>query len=376
VGPRARPGRRARGRDRDRVDGVADRPRGSEARRAADRLPAQPRGGCSPAWTIRTATFQKLLLRRFPALQRAIRSVIYYNNELLILGLVRRPRLLAGLERLALGYLKRQVPDAEIRAKLTPGYRIGCKRIIISSDFLGTFMKPNVELVTEGIREIVPDGIVTQDGRKIELDTIVFATGFDVMNPPHFRHVIGRGGRSIREVWDEDGIRAYLGTVIPGFPNHFVLLGPNTASGNNSALQPIEAQIGFAIDALRAMDARGATAVDVRRDVMERFDDEIQRRLAPTVWNSGGCHSWYVGADGRNFTIWPAFANAYKRRLARFDPAEFELTSAPVPPAGAVPAHIRLIRERRCHQRRAGQAQHESAVIGPQSEPVLDGNKP
>ncbi|HSO97761.1 MAG TPA: 4-hydroxyacetophenone monooxygenase, partial [Solirubrobacteraceae bacterium] len=93
-----------------------------------------------------------------------------------------------------------------------------------------------------------------------------------------------------------------------------------------------EAQIGFAIDALRAIDARGATAVDVRRDVMERFDDEIQRRLAPTVWNNGGCHSWYVGADGRNFTIWPAFANEYKRRLARFDPAEFELTSAPVAP--------------------------------------------
>jgi cation diffusion facilitator CzcD-associated flavoprotein CzcO len=289
----------------------------------------------SPGWVVPRldhphSDLQKLLLRRFPALQRAIRSAIYYNNELLILGLVRRPRLLAGLERLALGYLKRQVPDAEIRAKLTPDYRIGCKRIIISSDFLGTFMKPNVELVSEGIRKIVPNGIVTQDGRKIELDTIIFATGFDVMNPPHFRHVVGRGGRSIREVWDEDGIRAYLGTVIPGFPNHFVLLGPNTASGNNSALQPIEAQIGFAIDALRAMDARGATAVDVRRDVMERFDDEIQRRLAPTVWNSGGCHSWYVGADGRNFTIWPAFANEYKRRLARFDPAEFELTSAPV----------------------------------------------
>ena len=289
----------------------------------------------SPGWVLPRldhphSDLQKLLLRRFPVLQRAIRSAIYYNNELLIVGLVRRPRLLAGLERLALGYLKRQVPDAEIRARLTPDYRIGCKRIIISSDFLGTFMKPNVELVTAGIREIVPDGIVTQDGRKIELDTIVFATGFDVMNPPHFRNVVGRGGRSIREVWDEHGIRAYLGTVIPGFPNHFVLLGPNTASGNNSALQPIEAQIGFAIDALRAMDARGATAVDVRGDVMERFDDEIQRRLAPTVWNSGGCHSWYVGPDGRNFTIWPAFANEYKRRLARFDPAEFELTSAPV----------------------------------------------
>jgi cation diffusion facilitator CzcD-associated flavoprotein CzcO len=288
----------------------------------------------SPGWVLPRVDHphsdaQKRLLRRFPALQRAIRSAIYYNNELLILGLVRRPRLLAGLERLALGYLQRQVPDAEIRAKLTPDYRIGCKRIIISSDFLATFMKPNVELVTDRIREVVPDGVVTQNGRKIELDTIVLATGFDVMNPPHFRHVVGRDGRTIREVWDEHGIRAYLGTVIPGFPNHFALLGPNTASGNNSALQPIEAQIGFAIDALRTMYARGATAVDVRRDVMDRFDEEIQRRLAPTVWNSGGCHSWYVGADGRNFTIWPAFANEYKRRLARFDPAEFELTSTP-----------------------------------------------
>ena len=288
----------------------------------------------SPGWVLPRldhphSDFQKQLLRRFPALQRAIRSAIYYNNELLILGLVRSPRLLAGLERLALGYLKRQVPDAEIRAQLTPGYRIGCKRI--SRQRLPRDVhEAQRRARDQGIREIVPDGIVTQDGRKVELDTIVLATGFDVMNPPHFRHVVGRGGQSIREVWDEDGIRAYLGTVIPGFPNHFILLGPNTASGNNSALQPIEAQIGFAIDALRAMDARGAAALDVRPDVMERFDDEIQRRLAPTVWNSGGCHSWYVGANGRNFTIWPAFANEYKRRLARFDPAEFELTGAPV----------------------------------------------
>ena len=153
-------------------------------------------------------------------------------------------------------------------------------------------MKPNVELVIKAIREVVPDGIITQDGRKIELDTIVFAAGFDVMNPPHFRHVVGRGGRSIREVWDEDGMAAYLGTMMPGFPNHFVLLGPNTASGNNSALQPIEAQIGFAIDALRAMDARGATAVDVRRGhgalrrrdpAAARPDSLEQRRLSLVV---------------------------------------------------------------------------------------------
>lgn len=114
--------------------------------------------------------------------------------------------------------------------------------------------------------------------------------GFDVMNPPHFRHVVGRDGRSIREVWDGSGVRAYLGTVIPGFPN---------------------------------------------RDIMDRFDEEIQRRLAPTVWNGGGCCSWYVGADGRNFTTWPGFANEYKRRLARFDPAEFELTSTRAAPITA-----------------------------------------
>ena len=227
--------------------------------------------------------------------------------------------------------LKRQVPDPEIRAKLTPDYRIGCKRIIISSDFLGTFMEPNVELVTKEIREIVPDGIVTRDGRKIELDTIVFATGFDVMNPPHFRHVVGRGGRSIREVWDEDGVRAYLGTVIPGFPNHFVLLGPNTASGNNSALQPIEAQIGFAIDALRrdgragrdgGRRAPGRHGALRRRDPAAARPDRLeQRRLSLVVRRR---------PTGGTSRAWPAFANEYKRRLARFDPAEFELTSAPV----------------------------------------------
>ena len=315
----------------------------------------------SPGWVLPRldhphSDLQKLLLRRFPALQRAIRSAIYYNNELLILGLVRRPRLLAGLERLALGYLKRQVPNTEIRAKLTPDYRIGCKRIIISSDFLGTFMKPNVELVTEGIREIVPDGIVTQDGRKIELDTIVFATGFDVMNPPHFRHVVGRGGRSIRDVWDEHGIRAYLGTVIPGFPNHFVLLGPNTASGNNSALQPIEAQIGFAIDALRAMDAGrdGGRRAPGRHGALRRRDpaaarpDRLEQRRLSLVVRGPRRAELHDLARVRQ-RVQDA-ARAVRPRRVRAD----ERTGRSG--HGLIPAHIHLIRERQGHHRRAGSA--------------------
>ena len=145
--------------------------------------------------------------------------------------------------------------------------------------------------------------------------------------------------------------------MIPGFPNHFVLLGPNTASGNNSALQPIEAQIGFAIDALRAMDARGATAVDVRRDVMERFDDEIQRRLAPTVWNSGGCHSWYVGPRRAELHDLARVRQRVQEAARAVRPGRVRADERTGRSGhGLIPAHTHLIRERQGHHRRAGSA--------------------
>ena len=266
---------------------------------------------------------QKRLFARFPTLQRAVRTSLYYTAEGLVLGLVYDQRLLKALERIARRHLEKQVPDPEVRARLTPNFRIGCKRIIFSNDYLRSYAEPNVELVSDGIREVVGDGVITNTGRHIELDTILLGTGFQVFDPPHASGVVGRDGRTLRERWSDGGIRAYLGTAVANFPNHFMVMGPNTGLGNNSMINVIEAHAGFVVEALKTMDARGLASVEVREDVEKRYNENIQARLQHTVWNEGGCKSWYVGPDGRNHTLWPSFTDALKRRLARFDESDF-----------------------------------------------------
>jgi cation diffusion facilitator CzcD-associated flavoprotein CzcO len=283
----------------------------------------------TPGWVLPRldhphSDFQKRLFARFPVLQRAVRSSLYYSAEGLVVGLVHEQRLLKALERVARRHLEKQVPDPEVRARLTPNFRIGCKRIMFSNDYLRSYAEPNVELVSDGVREVVADGVITNTGRHVELDAILLGTGFHVFDPPHASGVVGRDGRTLKERWsDGGGIRAYLGTAVANFPNHFMVMGPNTGLGNNSMINVIEAHAGFIVDALKTMDAHGMASVEVREDVEERYNRDIQARLRHTVWNEGGCKSWYVGPDGRNHTLWPSFSDAFKRRLVRFDQADF-----------------------------------------------------
>jgi len=300
----------------------------------------------TPGWVLPRldhphSNTQKRLFARFPFLQRAVRSSLYYSAEGLVLGLVYEQRLLRALERVARRHLEKQVPDPAVRARLTPSFRIGCKRIMFSNDYLRSYAEPNVELVSDGIREVVKDGVITNTGRHVQLDTILLGTGFHVFDPPHASGVYGRDGRTLKERWNDGGIRAYLGTAVANFPNHFMVMGPNTGLGNNSMINVIEAHAGFVVDALRTMDARALASVEVREDVEQRYNEDIQARLRHTVWNQGGCKSWYVGPDGRNHTLWPSFSDAFKRRLARFDEADFVTRTRANPRAGE-PAGLRL----------------------------------
>jgi cation diffusion facilitator CzcD-associated flavoprotein CzcO len=295
----------------------------------------------TPGWVLPRGNqphrpLSKRVFERYPGVQRALRTAIYYGAEALVVGLVHEERMLKGVEAIARFNLKRAVPDPATRAKLTPNFRIGCKRIIFSAEYLQTFAEPNVDLVTEGIREIVSDGVIDMAGQHHQFDTLIFGTGFNVFEPPHAASIIGRDGRSLRDVWRDSGVRAYLGTAVSGFPNHFLLVGPNTGLGNNSIINVIEAQLTFVIDALRTMERRGLASIDVRPEVLDRYNEEIQRKLAPTVWNTGGCQSWYLGPDGTNFTLWPSFSDAFKRRLSRFDAESFATT--PVIAEAAAPA--------------------------------------
>jgi cation diffusion facilitator CzcD-associated flavoprotein CzcO len=280
----------------------------------------------------RITRLERRLFRRLPALQRATRAGVYVGRELLVLGFVKNPRLMRVVERVARTHLRAQVPDPELRAKVTPDYTIGCKRILPSNDWYPALARPNVELVTSPIREVRPHSIVAADGSERPVDTIVFGTGFHVTDAPVGEWVRGRGGRRLADVW-KGSPRAHLGCTVAGFPNLFLLLGPNTGLGHSSMIYMIESQISHVIAALRVMRERGATVAEVRAEVQDAYNRELDEKLAGTVWMTG-CSSWYLDETGRNPTLWPDWTWRFRQRARRFDPAQHTLRAAehaPVP---------------------------------------------
>jgi cation diffusion facilitator CzcD-associated flavoprotein CzcO len=278
---------------------------------------------------------ERRLYRAVPAFQKAVRASVYAGRELFVLGFVKNPGLMRVAEAIARRHMRAQISDPELLERVTPDYTIGCKRILPSNRWYPALGKPNVELVTQGISEVRERTIVCEDGSEREVDTIIFGTGFKVTDTPIGHWVRGRGGRKLIEAW-EGSPRAHLGSTIAGFPNLFVLLGPNTGLGHSSMVYMIESQIGHVMDALRLMRDSGAETIEVRADAQDRYNAELERKLEGTVWNTG-CASWYLDRTGRNATIWPDWTWRFRRRVATLDPAEYRL-DAPVQLPQAVPA--------------------------------------
>ena len=228
------------------------------------------------------------------------------------------------------------MPDPVLRARLTPRYTLGCKRVLLSDDFYPAITEPNVEVVTDRIREVRASSIITEDGEEREIDTIICATGFHVTDAhlPHYIH--GRGGQSLAESW-QTGPHAYLGTTVAGFPNLFLLIGPNTGLGHTSMVFMIESQVNYILDCLRAIDRRNLRTVEVRPEIQEAFIAEMRTRMQGTVWTSG-CASWYLDARGHNTTLWPGFTIEFRRRTRHFDARHYDLMPqrAPDHPGKAV----------------------------------------
>ena len=273
--------------------------------------------------------FERRLYRRVPAAQRAVRTMVYVSREALVPGLAFRPQLMNAVQKMAEGHLAKQVPDEALRAKLTPNYVIGCKRILPSNKWYPAIVQPNVEVVGSGVTSFTLTGVVAADGSAHDVDTVIFATGFHVTETAFSGVIRGRGGTRLSDVWN-GGPQAYRGAAMPGFPNLFLLVGPNTGLGHNSVVFMIEAQLNYLMGALEAMDRRGATRIEVRRDAYDAYNQHVQSRLGRTVWNTGGCASWYIDRNGRNSTIWPDFTWRFWQQTRRFDEAAYELT-APAP---------------------------------------------
>lgn len=266
---------------------------------------------------------ERALFRRLPALQRLVRAAVYWGRETYVLPFMHPP--LSRLpERVARQHLARQVPDPELRRALTPDYAIGCKRILISNAYYPALTQPNVEVVTAGIREVRPHAIVTDDGVEHEVDTIVYGTGFHVTDMPIGSLVRGRDGLALDDVW-RGSPQAHRGTTVAGFPNLFLLVGPNTGLGHNSIVFMIESQVAYVLDCLRTLERCGAATAEPRRAAQAAFNAGLQRRMRRTVWTSGGCASWYLDATGRNTTLWPGSSWSFRTATRRFDPGEYDL---------------------------------------------------
>lgn len=260
--------------------------------------------------------------RRLPLLQRLARARTFWSRELYALALTRHTRWLGRGEQLARRHLATQVSDPRLRALCTPDYAFGCKRVLLSDDWYPTLSRPDVELVPHAVDRVTTDGVIDATGRHHPADVLIFGTGFAVTTHPMFDTIVGLDGSSLGARWRSDGMSAHLGTEVSGFPNLFVVTGPNTGVGHTSMVFMMEAQFAYILDALDTMDRLGATTVEVRSSAQEAFNAELQKRLGATVWTTGGCGSWYLDAAGRNTTLWPSTAWAFRQRLRHWVPGD------------------------------------------------------
>ena len=279
----------------------------------------------TPAWVLPrndhpVSGRQRRLFERIPIWQALRRSAVSWMNEAQLLSFTKQGAFRALGERIARRHLRSQVSDPQLRSLLTPTYAMGCKRILVSDDYYPALMRPNVT-VAPGLRSMTNSGVVTEDGVERPVDAVVWATGFAVLEPPLANRVTGRDGRLLADALRSTDYAAYRGTAIHGFPNLFILQGPNTGLGHSSVVLMSEAQIDHVIDALES-----GQILEVTEDSQLRYVKSIDQRLSTTVWQQGGCRSWYQNGNGRNVALWPGSTHAFARMMSRFDSSAYRVS--------------------------------------------------
>lgn len=298
----------------------------------------------TPPWVVmRTNEAIPAGLRRalttIPGTRWALRTGIYWLQEALAVGMTRWPAVLRVGEVLGKWNIRRSVKDRELRRKLTPHYRLGCKRILNSSTYYPAVANPKTELITEGIERFTADGIVTADGTERKVDVVVFATGFHVSDSYTYVDIKGSGGEDLVDRWNREGMAAHRGVTVAEVPNLFFLLGPNTGLGHNSMVFMIESQIHYVTQAIAAADKAGAQALAPTRTAQDEFNEKLQQRLARTVWSTGGCSSWYLDEHGRNPVLWGGYTWQYWNATRRLRAGEYQFSGVgSAKPAGRLSA--------------------------------------
>ncbi|RII14992.1 4-hydroxyacetophenone monooxygenase [Streptomyces sp. YIM 130001] len=284
----------------------------------------------TPPWVMPRADrpitgAERWLHRQVPFTTAARRGLLWGIRELQVQAFTKRPNELGLVETLAKRNMKRAVKDPELQAKLTPSYRIGCKRILLSNTYYPALAQPNVDVVASGLEEVRGNTLVASDGTETEVDAIVFGTGFHVTDMPIAERVVGAEGRTLAETWT-GGMNSLRGATAAGFPNWMTIIGPNTGLGNSSMILMIESQLNYMADYLRQIDVLGGrAALDARPGAVQGWNDRVQERMKRTVWNTGGCTSWYLDENGKNTTIWPGTTTEFRAATRRVDLAEYDV---------------------------------------------------
>ncbi|MFD0409586.1 flavin-containing monooxygenase [Kitasatospora sp. NPDC127116] len=270
------------------------------------------------------------MLRHLPGYQRFRRAFNKHGREI-VAFFMSRPSRTTGMKNMAAGHLKKSVPDPTLRARLTPDYTVGCKRLLFSNTWYPAIQQPNVDIVSDTITHIGPTHITTTDGTRRHIDTIILATGFTATDRPIAHLIHGRHGHTLHDTWNTHGMTAHRGTTIHGFPNLFMLLGPNTTLGHSSQTVMIEAQITYILAALKTLHTHHLTTLDVHPHAQTTYNTTLQNRLKNTVWNTGGCTSWYTDTHGNNPNIWPTYTWRFRQQTRTFDLTNYQTTTHTTP---------------------------------------------
>ncbi len=275
----------------------------------------------TPAWILPKAerTFNSLerkLFARVPGYHYLLRKFLYWQFELRAIGLL-KPALMRIPQKEAEALIRRDIRDPELQKEMTPQYTMGCKRVLLSNDFYPSLNRSNVEVISDTIERIVPDGIVTKDGRQHRLDALICATGFQVAEASAPFPIYGLYGQELGKTW-KDGAEGYLGVSISGYPNLFTIVGPNSGLGHNSIVFMIEAQARYIQKAIVKMQKAAVKYFDLKKLVQDDYNRELSRRFEGTVWTAGHCVSWYHTPGGKNTTIFPGFSFQLRWRTRKF----------------------------------------------------------
>lgn len=287
----------------------------------------------TPPWVMprmdrRISGAERWLHRTLPITGAARRGLLWGIRELQVSAFTKHPNELGLVEKIARSNIARAIKDPVLQAKLTPSYRIGCKRILLSSTYYPALARPNVDVVTSGLAEVRGSTAVASDGTRAEVDAIIFGTGFHVTDMPIAERVVGAEGVTLAESWT-GGMQALRGATVAGFPNLITVIGPNTGLGNSSMILMIESQLNYMADYLRQLNALGrGVALDARPAAMDFWNRRVQQRMRRTVWNTGGCNSWYLDANGRNTTVWPGTTTEFRKATRAVDLGEYRVVRA------------------------------------------------